>query len=195
MTSILNAFWSELNSIVNYHKKDDDALILNDKFNEFIMTATDMYNSMKNSYMKESVTTLDRHKVAAVMIASSVECNVVSYNRSLNKFVFLGNEMFSTEVALDWMLTSMNDKLKSNGFKGMVAEYYIPDPFACRTPYFEIFCRSLYYAKQRSLLNPLDIAEKLFLIEHLTLMKERIDPKYLCEKIEAARKLRFLNLV
>lgn len=182
MTSILKAFWSALNSIVDYHKKDDDALILNDKFNEFKMTATDMYNSMKNSYMKESVTTLDRHKVAAVMIASSVECNVVSYNRNLNKFVFLGNEMFSTEVALDWMLTSMNDKLKSNGFKGIVSEYYMPDPFACRTPYFEIFCRSLYYAKQRNLLNPLDIAEKLFLIEHLTLMKEQIAPKYLYEK-------------
>lgn len=40
-----------------------------------------------------------------------------------------------------------------------------------------ILCaRNLYYAKTDYKLNPLDLADRLFLVEYIALMKEGIDP-------------------
>ena len=183
MTPIWKAFWNALDDTVAYHQRNDDALFLNqEKFDSFKSRATELYESIKHNYMKGTVDNLDRHKVAAVMIVSAIECEVVEYRKPLQEnSVFLGGEMFSTEVALTWMLDSMNEKLKINGAGIQIFDYYMPEAFTCETPYFEIFCRNLYFAKKHYKLNPLDIAEKLFLIELLTVTKNGVDPILLHE--------------
>ena len=156
MTPIWEAFWNALDDTVTYHQKHDDALFLNKgKFDSFKLRATELYRSIKSEYMKDTVDNLDRHKVAAVMIVSAIECEVVEYKKALQEnTVFFGGEMFSTEVALAWMLDSLNEKLKSSGAGVQIFDYYMPEAFACTTPYFEIFCRNLYF-----ILNPSQLQE------------------------------------
>ena len=43
----------------------------------------------------------------------------------------------------------------------------------------EIMCRNLYYAKNDYKLNPLDLADRLFLVEYIALTKEGIAPDIL----------------
>ena len=183
MTPVLKAFWDALDDTVRYHQKNDDAVILNhDKFDSFKALATELYNSIKNTYMKPTVDTLDRHKVAAVMIVSAIKCKAVEYSKPLQEnTVFLGCEMFATEVALTWMLESMNEKLRDSGAEIQISEYYMPEAFACSTPYFEIFSRNLFFAQKHYHLNPLDIAEKLFLLEFITVIKNGVSPSLLHE--------------
>lgn len=183
MTPIWKAFWDALNDTVKYHQKKDNAIFLKqEKYDLFKKAATDLYTSIKDNYMKPTVDNLDRHKVAAVMIISAIECEVVGYNKPLqDDTVFLGCEMFATEVALDWMLSALNDKLKDSSTVEAISEYCMPEAFACRTSYFDIFSRNLYFSKKYYKLNPLDIAEKLFLLEYITVTQNGIDPKLLHE--------------
>ena len=165
MTGIVNAFWDKLQETVSFYQEDDRDIVFNqDKYDEFKKCFENSYDFIKDKYMKSSVRALDRHKVAAVMIVASLKSNVVSYRKTLGeKKHFFGEEMFSTEVALNWMLDALNKKLRELGVSE-VQEYHMPKAFACETPYFDIFCRNLYYAEQYYVLNPLDISEKLYLL-------------------------------
>lgn len=55
----------------------------------------------------------------------------------------------------------------------------LPNAQSCGTPYMEIMCRNLYYAKNDYKLNPLDLADRLFLVEYIALTKEGIAPDIL----------------
>lgn len=181
MTGIVNALWNALRDTVNHYQEDDEYISFDDeKFLDFKKSFEDLYNNIKDKYMKHNVKTLDRHKVAAVMIVSSLQSNAVSYTKKIGSRHFFGEEMFSTEVALNWMLDALNERLTELGQK-RIEVYHMPKAFACDTPYFDIFCRNLYYAEQHYKLNPLDIAEKLYLLEYITLLQNGIDPSKLCE--------------
>lgn len=43
----------------------------------------------------------------------------------------------------------------------------------------DIMCRNLYYAKTDFTLNPLDLADRLFLVEYIALTKDGINPDIL----------------
>ena len=182
MTVIVNAFWNNLKKTVSFYQENDKDIVFNqDKYDEFKKSFENSYDFVKEKYMKSSVRALDRHKVAAVMIVAALNSNVVSYKKTLGeKKHFLGEEMFSTEVALNWMLDALNKKLGELGVNEVQA-YHMPKAFACETPYFDIFCRNLYYAEKYYVLNPMDIAEKLYLLEYITILQNGIDPVNLCE--------------
>ncbi len=131
----------------------------------------DLYRTMKDVYMRKGVVRLDRHKVAAVTIIAAIESKAVLYNGADEKSqVFLGCEMLATEVALAWMLEQFNLKIEKAGYKP-IGKYRMPEAYTCDTPYFEILCRSLYYAQRDGYkLNPIDISEKLYLLEYITML-------------------------
>lgn len=177
----IKVFWDALNQIVEHHRKIDSYIKLNkDKYPRFESYATNLYENIKSKYMKPSTKSLDRHKLSAIMIVSAVENEVVSYDRAPNSnFVFLGCEMFAAEAALECMRKLLNDKLEEAHCDSKVERFYMPDAFACDTPYFDIFCRNLYYAKKDYQLNPLELSEKLFLLEYITIIKKDINTSYL----------------
>ena len=95
--------------------------------------------------------------------------------------IFIGSELIAIEVALAVMCTLLNDKLEAIGHGKKILSYYMPQAMSCSTPYALIFARNLIYAQKDFVLNPLDIAEKLFLLETITLIKNNIDPQLLLE--------------
>ena len=181
MTPIIKAYWKELKRTALYYQKKNKNICFNeDKYNEFHDVFEATYRAIRAEYMKENVTALDRHKVAAVMIVTTIETQVISYSEPIPEGQhFLGSEMLSTEVALSWMLDTLNKKLVEVG-KVPIEAYFMPQAFSCDTPYFEIFTRNLFFTHKDYRLSPLDISEKLFLMEYITLLKNDIAPEILC---------------
>lgn len=180
MTNMLEAFWKSLCETVEYHREKNDKIYIElNCHDKFIEESDALYKSIKNEYMDKDVKVLDRHKIAAICIVKSIEVGAVQYRGNLgNKRIFLGSQMFATEVALSWMVTQLNARLEEAGLSERITSFYMPEAFICHTNYFEIFSRSLYYAPKLcgGNYNTLDIAEKLFLLEYITLIKNGIDP-------------------
>ena len=44
----------------------------------------------------------------------------------------------------------------------------MPTDMACKTDYFDILTHNLYFSRNDYMLNPLDLVDKLFLLEYLT---------------------------
>ncbi|MBQ7347788.1 MAG: hypothetical protein IJW55_07510 [Clostridia bacterium] len=178
MTGLIEAYWAELEKTVKKHRDEEDENILfyKDKYELFKENFNALYKKIKMQHMKPKVDALDSHKVVAVMLISVLQSNVISYAKELKQNqVFLGPHMFATEVALSWMLDLLNKKLSAKNIPEISA-YVMPTPFTCNTPYFDVFSRNLYLSEKEYCLNPLDIAEKLFLLEYITLIKNNIDP-------------------
>lgn len=176
MTDTIKKLWDSLSEQVEKYKKvDKNITFKDDAYSAFEKNFFDIYNKIKDEHMKPSVKNLDRHKVAATTIVSALKADIISYNQELKNKLFLGCEMFITEVALTWMLDSLNKKLEELNIHKL-QQYYMPEAFTCKTPYFEIFCRNLFITKKDYQLNPLNISETLFLLEYISLLKNNIDP-------------------
>ena len=184
MRELAKAFWNALNDTVKYHSNKDKYLHFDESRRDFFLDESEkLYNTIKDHYMDNSkVTVLDRHKVAAVCIIESIKSNAVQYRGNIDEdHRFLGPQMFATEVAFAWMLGQLNECLKKAGLAIQLKTLYMPEAFVCDTPYFEIFSRNLFFSPDfcNGGYNPLDIAEKLYLLEYITLLKNNVDPTML----------------
>ncbi len=161
------------NPSVKYNKNSQEA---------FGKHFTDMYEYLTAKYMMDADEPLDRHKVAAITIISVIRSSVITCSKVEKENMFWGNYILATDSALVYMLSEMNKRLKSKN-KKEISSYFFPKAMACETDYYKIFYRNLYFADENSKwgLNPLDIAERLFLIEYITLEKNEIDPSILRE--------------
>lgn len=178
---VINTLLEGLKEACIWYQAQDSCLMYNNIAEEvFCEEFCKMYTQIMHSYMKDNVRELDRHKVASVMIIASIKAGVISYQENKLKpgTKSIAQEMIATEVALSWMLQRLNEKLTAL-CQRTIEHYFMPEAFVCPTPYFEIFCRNLYYSNQGNKLNALDIADKLFLIEYITLCKNGIDPTLL----------------
>ena len=63
-------------------------------------------NVMLN-FMKESVKTLDRHKIASIHIVSFLKSKVIKCLDTPKNKIFLGNEIVAMRVAIDYMIASL----------------------------------------------------------------------------------------
>lgn len=175
----LEYVWRELKDCYDYYHGYDKKLVFTDDKNAFFTKFREIYDDIKDKYMRKDVIELDRHKVVAAQITTCIETNLIT--RDVKKGdVFLGLYMIALEVGLNWMLIGLNDALARVGVHKEIVEYTMPEAFACSTKYFEVFSRNLYYSHVKGKgLNPLDISEKLFLLEYITLLRNGIDPKVL----------------
>ena len=175
----LHYVWREFKDCYDFYHGYDKKLVFNDEKSAFFDRFHEIYHEIKSKYMREDVTELDRHKEVAAQITACIEANLIT--REVRKDqVFLGLYMIALEVGLNWMIIGLNDALAKVGINKEITEYTMPDAFACPTKYFEVFSRNLYYSHVKGKgLNPLDISEKLFLLEYITLLSNNIDPKLL----------------
>lgn len=183
---ITRPFWDALNARIQAFSKQDKSIAFsNDSYASFHEYAEELYNEIKDKYMAKghiekgmnsSDIFLDRHKVAAVLIVAALETAVVSYNKNLSDGrQFLGCEMFVTEIAWSWMVEKLNKEFSDKHIDIKIDKLTMPRAFSCNTPYFDIFCRELFYAKTSGKLFALDIADRLFLLEYITLIDKGID--------------------
>lgn len=151
--------------------------IFSDEFERSYKYILDQF--MIKKHEKEG--TLDHHKIAALIVICGIKSKFVSMNPVPEDTVFLGNESIALSVALSFMQSILNDKLQVARVNKRIEKYAFPKAWTCGTNYFDIIVRNLYYAREYWKLNPLELAEKFFLIEYITLIKNGIDPDVLCE--------------
>lgn len=143
-----------------------------EKFKEF-------YDKFMDDHMCDQVECLDRHKVAAIFIKTIIdEKIIISEIKERKNYMSVASEMIATEIALSWMMSELNEILVQHSLN-KIERYSMPIAFACSTPYFEVFCRNLHNASESYCVNPIDIADKFFLLEYITLLENNIP----CDKI------------
>lgn len=180
MTPLINNIWNLIEKEYNEYSKNNPLLKFNkNKKNKFREIFQKNYNYIIEKYMDKSVKNLDRHKVASLIIISFLEISPISIENLNEDCVFVANELISLKSGLAYMINILNEKLKERDSNKLMNTFIFPEAQSCRTSYIDIMCRNLYYAKHDYTLNPLDLAERLFLIEYISLIKTGIDPNIL----------------
>lgn len=137
-----------------------------------------------NTYMQDSVKHLDRHKLSSiVMIELILNDIVVSENPIVNgSNVNIAPYLFATQAGFQLLLYWLNKDLKEKK-QPRVTVWTEPTLLSCPdNNYFAVFARNLYYISVRNNgdyctgYNELELAEKLYLFEYITLISNNIDP-------------------
>lgn len=182
MKKAIDSIWESIEKAKEIYSKNNDILfdVSPEKKASFDKQFRKTYKEVKDNYMTKDVIALDRHKVASIIICTIITENIISLKKKTEKnTIFLGSEMIALSIGLSYMQRSLNDILQELSIPKKVNGYYMPTAMACTTDYFDILARNLYFSKRDFVLNPLDLADKLFLIEYLTLKNEMIDPQLL----------------
>lgn len=137
-----------------------------------------LYDKISQNYMQHPESPLDRHKIAAIIMVSVIKSELLKQVKSEEQEGkrYLGDYILAVDCGLEYMLYEINRRLESEGVETLNG-FCFPEATACRTSYYNIFFRNLYYANtaEEWHLNPLDIAERLFLLEYITLKEKNID--------------------
>lgn len=169
-------FCELIKKIANVYIQNNNEMEFEDNSKEFKSLFIEQYKYILNNYMKENDKSLDRHKVAAIVIITIIKLHILKIKNPNEKFT--GNYALAIDVALNYMLDEINEILiQKNG--QTIEGYDFPIATNCNTEYYRIFYRNLYYIDNNPewTLNPLDIADRLFLLEYITLLKKDIDPR------------------
>lgn len=142
---------------------------------------------IKDKVMQSEVSELDSHKVAAVIICSVIQANALNisaYEYNAKQMIFDGNEKVAVKVGLGYMAAALKKIMEGTKEEKKFTEYIMPKALMCETDYMTIICRNLYYAKTYYELNPIDLANTLFLLEQLTLLQEQVDFEILRKAVQ-----------
>ncbi len=186
MDTLISRVWDSVYAGAQLMHNNDGNLKINTSksYQEaFEKNFMELYEGIQKNYMKNCDEPLDRHKVAAIVMISIIKCNILEVeNNSNTEKTFMGNYILATNCGLAYMLTELNRKLE-NLEKDKIKKFFYPQAMACETDYYRIFYRNLYFTHTNKAwgLNPLDIAERLFLLEYMTLEKNNIEPSILKE--------------
>lgn len=173
-------------------KEDGDTLYFNEgqkgRFEEIF---TQYYDTILSECMTTDTKALDAHKQAAISIAAALEAKIITQSCDSDK-IAMGPYTIVLNVALSLLSDGIREKLKKMGIKGDVERLSLPDPFACRTPYFEVMTRLLCYedpSVQKEITYPMNYnifewAERFFLLEYITYLENNIDPRVMKDSQE-----------
>ena len=179
MKPLIDKVWNLLDKEFQDKSKNPNLKFDVTKKEQFQTVFTKNYNHILDNYMDETVEHLDRHKVTALIIVSLLEVEPLSYSNLGEEFFFVGQEVSALKIGLAYMIEKLNEKLSSRKIDKKLKKFTFPNAQSCPTKYMEIMCRGLYFSKNDYMLNPLELAEKLFLLEYIALTKEGIDPDLL----------------
>lgn len=182
MTSLTENVWRIIGEqCEKYCKIDENFIFHKGKQREFQNLFNQKYSSFKEKYMKNNVKDLDRHKIAAIIILSLRDSNVIRYKDLDEEFIFIGDLLVALKTGLAYMLEELNEKLREKNIKHQITCFDLPNAQSCKTDYLSIMCRNLYFAKDEHEIVVLELAEKLFLLEYILLLKNNIDPDLLID--------------
>jgi len=136
-----------------------------------------LYNQLRDNYMEKKNEPLDRHKVASIIMISIVKADALRcLVTELEGKVFFALYEAAVATGLSYMQYEFNCILLKNQ-KNKINQYLLPEAFSCSTSYRDILARNLYYANMSGEwgMNPLDLSEKMFLLECLTIKELDID--------------------
>lgn len=164
----------------NFEYDENGRSIFNKNFDRY-------FDDIKDKVMLPEVRGLDSHKIAAVIICSIIKADalrVSAYDYEADKRIFDGNEKVAVKVGLGYMAAALKKIMEGTREENKFTEYIMPKAIMCETDYMTIICRNLYYAKTYYELNPIDLANTLFLFEQLTLLQNKVDLEILREAVQ-----------
>lgn len=182
MQGIKKQVWEMFVSVAEQMMQDDSDIVLNYAAEQHFSDVFDtLYKYISGEFMKDSVVYLDRHKVAAIVIMAFVRVNALGYGKRLENSMFWGNYKLAISVGLSYMLVMFNNELRKNGCKTTITKYIMPEVFMDDIPYIDVFARNIYNSEiqKKSDSYVLDLADKLFLLEYITMEKYDISSNYL----------------
>lgn len=184
MTKTIKYVWNVLNGAIETIRNDDkkNNLVVSDKgFDYFKETFCGLHSQILKDYMKDSVDNLDRHKVAAIIIVSIMKTIDIEHKDIPEDSVFWGKETVAVNIGLNYMCGELNKTIRRNGYEGTIERYDMPNAISCNTHFENIMIRNLVYSENNEEwgLNPLELAENLFLLEYITILQKGIDFRYL----------------
>lgn len=174
MRKLIDAVWEDVEIVAETMHEKNKKIKLDKAKKQNLINYFNYNLDIVKKYMYNPKEHLDRHKMAAIIIISLVKAKPLEYpDDEKDDKIFVGNYVMASEIGLAFMREQLNEILiKKNEM--LVSKYFFPESWTCDNDYFRVFYRNLYYSDQNSEwgLNPLDIAEKLFLLEYLTLSKQ-----------------------
>ena len=185
LQQIVEKTWSMLDKAIKGIGRSADFMYVDSSAKEaFEDRFNNLYNHILNDYMKDTVEALDRHKVASIITVALIEADVIKFIGEIpSEKKFFGNYLVAASIGISYMQDRLNKKLIEKGENPIGKLWMPPYALSCDTPYFEIMCRNLYYSNNEFGwgLNPLEMADKLFILEYITLEKNGINPLILKE--------------
>ncbi len=134
------------------------------------------YDIYKSKYMDASVVeNLDRHKIAAILVATGLECDIIKPVEELDKSgkIYIGRQKVLLLGAFDYLLSKLNECLKQKECPLQpMKRMLFPLPWSCETDYVDVFARNLYYEEKeygKDHINIMELAEKFFLLEYISI--------------------------
>lgn len=187
---VIDKTWDLLRrTVANQKETDSNILFKESAYHRYKTIFMQQERIIRKKYMKKDVKHLDRHKTSGIIMYAILMSSCLKYKKRLEKGkLWFEKYLIAGNVGMDYMLDRLNAKLKKDDSqKRRIEKIELPEVvFSCDVPYFEVFCRNLYYASKNKNwgINPLDIAEKLYLLEYFTVEKQGIDPNILKENRE-----------
>jgi hypothetical protein len=179
MKQTIEKTWDLLENTVKQIRKKNSGVILDSgSYEKFDDIFRKIYSEIKERYMENTTQNLDRHKIASIIIISIINSNAIVYQGKVGEGEeFFGQYLIAASVGITFMQNQLNMLLIEKN-KKPIEKLWFPDALSCDTPYFEIFCRNLYFSNNNDDwgINPLDIAERLFILEYVTIEKCGVDP-------------------
>lgn len=178
---LVKSIWNNIYTGIMYETgRDKNVDCAKDGKKKFQKKFIDLYHEISNKFMEDPTGALDRHKVAAIIMITIIDIDLLQSKlpngKTSDNKSYYGKYILAMNSGLDYLLGEINNVLKKEKTGKQLSTYYFPKATSCHTDYSKIFFRNLYYAEKNYKLNPLDIAERLFLLEQLTFMKFDIDP-------------------
>ena len=125
--NIIEFSWKELEIGFSRMFKGDSNIIFDaNQEKEYFQRFNNSYDQIRNKYMKSDVEFLDRHKVAALIISTAIECEIVKPLKIEENFIFIGLEKLALSVGLSYMQTSLNKELRVRSIKPEVNKFILP---------------------------------------------------------------------
>lgn len=118
MTPLIDNVWDLLTDEYKAYSQGNPNFKFNQsKKDDFKQLFSTKYDDVMTKYMDTSVKYLDRHKVAALIIISLLEIDVISYESLDEDCLFIGAELLALKVGLAYMVEKLNEKLSSKGIE------------------------------------------------------------------------------
>lgn len=176
MRKTIDFVWKAIEKECKKFQKKDSTITFNkDCCKKFDDIFRNYYNDIMARFMKETKE-LDAHKQAAIIILSCLESSAITHNAEKGS-ISIAPELIAINVGLSYMNDRLNEKLVKKKLK-KIKNYSLPIAIACNTPYIEIMSRLLYYEQNEDDMrfNVLELSDRLFLIEYITLLENGINP-------------------
>jgi len=177
---LIDKIWTSFEvEVSKFCKKNPGYVLFDDAKSLFSTNFKFYYEYILRQFMVDDDKSLDRHKVASVILCSLIESDPVGISvKAKRKDFYLVTESISVSVALSYMYGQLCEEFRGEKQEGIsVSEreipydnifqnfYSMPEPFSCDRDFGLVLARDLYYAKKHFQLNPMSLSITLFLIE------------------------------